>query len=489
MSSSLASIRDASGQHIAERILTATTLLVLIASMTIGIWEAVNISQTVVKAIGEAAVLVALALSIVARPESAKASRYLIPLLAIVAIGTVGAIAGEDGIAGAAVFARDMLKSAALLFVAHSFVDGRSLRMLTIAILVLAAVQIPVAAAKLVLIGIDEKHWIGTMHHSAGQLGILLPLMAVPSLVIVGLAWRSSITWLSGFFSFFAIVNEKRLAILAIPLFALGAWLIVVVQDIFIRPRLPLSTVVGRLRTFLAVLAVSVGTFYAGIFFIPSLNPGGTYFGGKVDLRYLRTYTKEYLTRGYVSVLNNPLENLETDTGIQLGRIALIRDAAIHVARQPLPIALLGFGGSNTSDSYLLGDNRNDILFKRHRLRGATPFAVRVLIDTGYIGLTLLVGWFVWIVLLIMRRMSDPDKWIAIIAMIALCWHGVVAFDVFLYSAALWTYGVLAPSYFLLLGLLLMDRERLSRLLAGARLGGWRIDSQRRSRCEEPNAP
>jgi hypothetical protein len=474
--SQLASVRHSPDQHTVERILTAITLLILIASMTIGVWEAVNIPQAVVKGVSEAAVLIAVAISLVARRESTKAWPYVIPLLAIVAIGAIGAIAGEDGIAGAALFARDMLKSAALLFVAYSFAEGRSLRVLSIAVLILAAIQIPVAAGKLILIGIDEKRWIGTMHQSAGQLGILLPLMAIPSLVIVGLAWKSSITWLSGFFSFFAIVNEKRLAILAIPLLALGAWLIVLIQDIVIRPRLPLSTVDARLKTFLAVLAVSVGTFYAGIFFVPSLNPGGTYFGGKVDLRYLRTYTKEYLTRGYVSVLNNPLDNLETDTGIQLGRIALIRAAAAHVASQPLPIALLGFGGSNTSDSYLLGNNRNDIIFKRHRLRGATPFAVRVLIDTGYIGLTLLVGWFVWIVLLIMRRMSDPDKWIVIIAMIALCWHGVVAFDVFLYSSALWTYGVLAPSYFLLLGLLLMHRERLSKLLARARLCGQRVD-------------
>jgi hypothetical protein len=456
-------------QQAVERFLAGALLVILVGSMTIGLWESLYVPQAVTKSLVELIILAAFVACVFTRPESKRALIYLAPLVSIVIIGAITAIAVGDGWSGAALFARDLLKPALLLIIAYSLTQGSSLRVLAVALLLLVAVQIPIAGLKLAFIGIDEKSWIGTMHHSAGQLGVLLPLMAVPPLVVLGLVMGSWIVWLIAFFSFFAIVNEKRLAIFAIPLLALGVWLLAVMQERWLRANdLPVSSVLRRVQTLIAVTVVSAGTVYFGTYAIPSLNPAGKYAGGSFDVRYLWTYVKEYLTRDYVSPMNNPLEKLESDTGIQLGRIELIRRAAADMAEQPLSTVLFGFGGSNTSPSYLLGGDRDDILFKRHKLRGPTPLGVRILFDTGYVGLVILVGWFVWLGVLLLRRMNDKDRSIAILAAIALSWHGVAAVDAFLYSTVLWTSGALAPAYFVLLGCMLMDRVKLSRFLADA---------------------
>lgn len=449
--------------------MAAAALMVLVTSMTIAIWEWFDVPEAVPKALAEIVSVAAIAACVGLRPGSTRAFLYLAPIVLIAAIGSVTAVMFGDGVRAAVLFARDMLKSTVWLVVAFAFMRGRTIGLLAAALAFLTIVQVPVAMLKLNFIGIDEKFWIGTMHQSAGQLGVLLPLLMVPIFVVLGLVTRSSFTWFLLFFSFFAIVHEKRLAVFAIPMLAIGVWVMFILQDILLRRQRPrLSSAQTRAGTAVAILAVSAATIHFGIFSIPSLNPTGLYAGGVLDVRYLFSYVVEYLFRGYVSPLNNPLENLAADTGIQLGRFELIKEAMVRNSEQPLAVSAFGFGGSNTSPSYLLGEDRDDILFKRHGLRGATPMAVRLLFDTGYVGLTLFVGWFVLIGTLLVRRMSDADPRIAILAAIATSWHAVAAFDSFIYSTAFWTYGILAPAYFLLLGVMLMPRSKLASLLPDA---------------------
>lgn len=455
-------------QRLVERALCVLSVAVLGGSMTMGLWQAMLVSQGVTKAIVESLSVVALVLCLMVRPESRKPLIYMAPIVAVVVIGMLVAIRGVDGFLGGVLFARDLLKPVLLLVVAYSFTQGRSLRILAIAFAVLTVLQIPVAMIKLNAIGIDEKHWVGTMHQSAGQLGILLPLLTISPLVILGLLAGSWVTWLLCFYSFFAIVNEKRLAMFAMPCLAFAVWLLAVVRQFCRGHKKPPIFPRNRLSTFIAIAVISAGTFYFSVFSIPSLNARGVYAGGTIDLQYLKDYLWEYLTRGYVSWLNNPSERLATDTGIQMGRLQLIKQAAHHVYEQPLPVALFGFGGSHTSPSHLLGPDRNDILFERHGLRGATPLAVRILIDAGYAGLIALLAWFLWIGLILIHRTADENPKIATLGIVGLGWHAVMAFDTFLYSTAMWTYGILSAPYFLLLGVLLMQPKKLTRMLEEA---------------------
>jgi hypothetical protein len=170
-------------------------------------------------------------------------------------------------------------------------------------------------------------------------------------------------------------------------------------------------------------------------------------------LSYLLYYSKDYLIRGYSHPLNLSAQTVESNTNIQLGRLQLIYQTFIYKIKQnPIEIAL-GSGPSSVSASYILGPNREDILFERTALRGPSSSIVKIVLELGFLGGACMLFWFALVGLKLVQCIKNndlkPKRKFLILCLVGL--HGTLVFDFFVYSQVIWTQGVLIPLYFILL--------------------------------------
>lgn len=299
-------------------------------------------------------------------------------------------------------------------------------------LIVIASIFLIVTCFKYLTIGVEEKHWIGTLSMTAGQLGVVYPSMFVPVFPYVAplKGWLAA-----GILGLSTIVHEKRSVILVFPLLIFSALTLILLRD-----RL-LGTLTLRQATIRIGLAsaVSVGVFLLSLTSIPSLNPGQQGDGaGAIDLGYLQNYTKEYLTRGYESELNNDPSNVDKDTGIQVGRVRVFIELWRWSSQRSTAQQIFGSGPTTIDRSYLLGPNRADILYQVTGVRGPTTLFHQLLVERGWIGvlaffapLTIMVVWLLldFIKLLMAKRRPSLAHWVAIWSL------GVILLDLAGYSA------------------------------------------------------
>lgn len=303
-----------------------------------------------------------------------------------------------------------------------SLQDLRKLIKLFYAIVLL---QIIFVFVKLVFHGIDEKILIGTMSHTAGQLGFLFPAVAVPILIfLLRNRNRFLIYGLVTLMFIFGIINEKRAVVFLLPLIIIGSMLV---------NHSNYKVLAGRI---LIGGLLSVPAVILGISLIPSLNPDSAY-GGGISLTHAYRYAFEYLTMDYGGTLQGSYESAAGDTGIQVGRITLWISIVKWLVSQNTVTFLFGHGfGSVTPSMWLHHDN--DLLFSLTGTRGAISSAGLSTIETGIVGLALISIFFVsaLIKMIVAYRNSNMNivkRWFGTLIVI----NVIFCFDFFLYSTVL----------------------------------------------------
>jgi len=325
-------------------------------------------------------------------------------------------------------------------------------------------VQLPVALWKLAFIGVDEKHWIGTLSQNAGQLGLLVPLFALSFLVPIYLR-RGGFLYpvLIFFFSAFGVINEKRAIVFILPLFFVIAGAIYVGFKLRLNNQAILGKagwvdIKGLTGRFTALAGISVGIAIAATYMIPSLRCDNEHNPQSCIMQSL-TYARDYLTRGYSSPLNASRTSVDENTNIQLGRIRLIQATVEHKLDQGPLIVLFGYGAGAINTSPLLGEDRRDILYTKFGLRGTYPGAIAILFEAGLIGLVGMVLFFVVVMRGAVRgvRLTVTCEKGAAYGAGVILMVLVMGFDFFIYSIVGWTSQTLAPVFFAVLGFFLND--------------------------------
>ena len=359
---------------------------------------AAGLSETLLKVLIEAGSLLAFGWTMAFHPEAARRAMLLLaPLFGLAFCGFISALGNDQGLLAGALFVRQSIGPSLLvacgLVVARAARATRALCGLALACL---AFQPCVALVKLITVGIDEKQWIGTLHQSAGQLGLLLPMVGIATAIPLAVIYRPAVVLFVPLFVLFGIVGEKRAIVIVLPLVIV---LTAALSLIVVRKRLGLDSAWAhcgaRCRAAMgAVLIISlVESTVGGILSIASLNPTNVDGGGieaivdspgsiadrlqslTEQLSYAVGYVHDYLLRDFDHAMNKSEQSVEENTNIQLGQLRIIVEASRAVARFDTPQLLFGLGGSAVDESYLLGANRNDVIFSALGLRGPTACA------------------------------------------------------------------------------------------------------------------
>lgn len=297
-------------------------------------------------------------------------------------------------------------------------------------ILILCIIQITFSVIKLIVHGIDEKILIGTMSHVAGQLGFLFPAIATP-LIFYFMKNRSQFQmWLLIFGLIgFGIINEKRSVVFLMPLIIYAS--ILANESPHLRR--------NRTGRFAKMLLISPLLFVGaslGIAFIPSLNMGGDY-GGAVNILFAIEYAVDYLTMDYGDSLQGSYELAMYDENIQVGRLTLLFSMAEWLRISSWSTQLFGVGFGVATPSEWLG-GQSDPLFDILGTRGAISGAGLALVETGILGLGILIYFFLNLRRTIRLHIEksanlDVSRWYKTINVI----FYVFLYDFFFYSTVL----------------------------------------------------
>jgi hypothetical protein len=325
-------------------------------------------------------------------------------------------------------------------------------KILTRLVLIIFAIQIPIAAFKFWTIGSNEKIWIGTFHQSAGQLGLLMPMAAVAFLWAYVLKRKHLLISciLITCFALVSVVNEKRSVIIILPLlmfFMLGADIFSHQISLIKQPVRWYLKPSGIIRL-LMILIASVGIVtLCALKTIPSFNIHTRDYDG-LPTRTVTAYIVEYLTRDYTSDMNfskNP--NVHENRNIQMGRLRLWQAGCEQCLRMPIQQCLLGSGGGALLEHPRLTGKPDDFMYKKLQLRGPVSTGLRQFFEFGAAGFLLMILWFLQISWGLFIRLSDPKH--GALALGALGVWCLLVFDYTVYSQVGWGAGVFIPVCFL----------------------------------------
>jgi len=362
-------------------------------------------------------------------PLPRKAISLVVPYLLYIVLAICSALANSDSIIYMMAAVQPLLLGPMVYAVAvTSRIDQRGLERLRVGFLLLCIVQIAFVLLKLGVHGIDEKVLIGSMSHSAGQLGFLFPAIAVPILMfLVNPRNRWQIyALLVGMFAF-GIINEKRSVVFLLPVVLFAAAL----------ANRPESGPQRKRASFwLGTALMAVAGFVLGLRAIPSLNPDAGYSGG-VSPAFAINYAIEYLTMDYGGSLQGNFENAATDINIQVGRVIVVLEIVRWLSQADWITMLFGAGFGIATPSEFLGDQR-DPLFQLIGTRGAISGAGLAVLETGLIGLGLFFVFFFGMLSLAWRsarqaRTDTARRWFRTVMVLM----AVFLYDFFFYSTTL----------------------------------------------------
>jgi hypothetical protein len=309
-------------------------------------------------------------------------------------------------------------------------------------------IQIPVAFAKFGVMGANEKIWIGTWTNRAGQLGLLMPMLAVSMLWAYGLRWNK-LKYAVPIATLFALVTvsaEKRAVLVIMP--TLVAFLIVMVSTPVIGAwcgHVPsnASNPAPWRDALLALLVSACVVTSAALLAIPSLDTSSRDYEN-LSSRSVYAYIVEYMTRDFESPMNLSKMTVEENRNIQQGRLRMWVKALAGVSERTLPSVLFGEGGGWLMEHRMLAGKGRDVMFERLRLRGPAPTGLRHFFEVGVVGLSMMAVWFVWLAFRLFRKSHS-----AFTLGVYGAWL-LFMFDYFVYSQVGWGGGVFAPILFLL---------------------------------------
>ncbi|WP_375571405.1 hypothetical protein ABWH92_01240 [Ahrensia marina] len=451
--------------------------IVVAVSMSIGLINWLGVPLWLIRLILDASVLLLTCLALCLFENRTVALSLLIPLFLVTVIGALGAWTLEQDLLVAILYARKIL-AISILFAAGYLIgiSSSAARSALIITLTFFLAQPVFGAGKLLFYGIDEKVWIGTLHQTAGQLGLLFALVAMAVIVPIGIFQRRWVLLFLPVAICFAIINEKRAILVAGPtmLFIMlfictFAYLLHSRKNGFFEKALTIDRKSIFFICFCAMIAIP-----SAIIAIPSLNSMDRNWGGLESLSSISRllnefvfafiYTHDYLFRDFNHQMNSSEFDVDQNLNIQIGRLQIMIDTIKIAWDAPIANRIFGFGGMIIDPTYLLGSDRSDLMFEKFGIRGQLPFALMTLVEAGFFGLLLLVSWFGLVGALLLRRLLQAvDTTGMVFTIIGIGLFGTLAFDVFLYSDALWRSGALGPVVFLFLGAVLSDQTSLVR--------------------------
>ena len=404
------------------------------------------------------------------------------PLVAITIIAFVSWILNDGSLIGLTLYLRNtwIFYLLFLGFLNFDFSETER-RFLLILCSTLIIIQFPIAFFRLDSIGIRESGWIGTIHQTAGQIGLLFPLILVALIFSYGMAYKKHsllvffMLFLSGLFS---VVFEKRAIVFLFPLVILG---ILFLDFYLFRSRIGKKSIIARLNEqktiLLGALFGTIFTCSAALQFIPSLNPvtetfhpiTDTYHSDEVHsylaetsspikqvifrFNHLIHYTSDYMLRDYTHPMNASQSSIANNTNIQLGRLELLKQVFGHLTSQNSQVMFFGYGPSSISPSGLMGPNRNDVMFELTGLRGASSSFLHNLIEVGFLSGVMVIIWFLGMglkIVVIARSCNfSPQKHFLSLTTITI--YSIFCFDFFFYSKVMWSQSLLAPMFFFIL--------------------------------------
>lgn len=430
--------------------------VIFLFSLNLGVTEALGINTSLLRVAIEASMVLLLAdaLRRASLDDLLHAFKgTALPMLAT-SIGVGAALLNHSNLLEVLLFLREMLVP--LMYFAMFLLappDSREWKVLTTMILIVFAIQLPVAALKYWTSGINEKIWIGTFHQHAGQLGLLMPMLGVSFLWAYAIKRQRLLipVTLATCFAMISVVNEKRSIVLVMPALVL---LIIGVDIVFTRMAQVKEKELWYLKPravahiLLAFLASSSVTTVFALRSIPSFDVN-TIDYNHIPSPSVPAYIQEYLTRDYDSPMNYSSANPSVDENrnIQLGRFRLWQLGVEECLALSRERCLFGAGGGWLLKHPMLTDKPVDFMFQQLHLRGPASTGFRHLFEIGAIGLLLMVVWIAQIGWDLIQRASDPR--VGLLALGATGAWGLLAFDYLLYSQVGWSAGVFLPVCFL----------------------------------------
>ena len=436
---------------------------VLVASFSIGIFQLAGIPELVPKAIAEYLALILFLKAIYIRTRRHGGTLNLfaaVPILGVVIVGVVSGLAHGLAVMPIVLFLRQQLRFYLFFFAVLNLDIRRStVNRLLLLVVVLFAFQIPASWIKLVVWGVDER-WIGTVHRNAGELSVLLPLVAVSFLFASYLYKRRPryLLWIV-FFYLFSVIGEKEAGVFLFPALLLFMLVYYNATRWPSRGRWPVLS--GLRRSFAVnritlVVAAALVFFFLGARLIPRLRAmEDTTFAtierlGSFNPRAVAEVALVYVSRGLDEVGEQSPSSTEP---IGLGRLAWIIVSIDRVVNADRVTTLIGYGGGSMFSGYLGGGQQNFVA-EEFGVRGATPAAVSILLETGLLGLAFMSFFYLrFYQVLTQRLFSSRDPAESNLALWLLGMHAVFLLDFLIYSRATMYVGVLTPCYFLLLAL------------------------------------
>lgn len=435
--------------------------LLLVLSFSQGIWQAAGIAEGIPKALIELLSVVLLVAAVWQCKKANQRFRGLVFLVLLAAAWASGAVSGwlQDSSALEQLFYLRAVLAPPIVFFAllNLPIKAAGVRRLSMLVIILISIQAPIFAWKWYAVGVNEKFWIGSLSQTAGQLGLIFPMLVLA----VVLPWylhngRRALALLILIFAFLPVINEKRGVMVAIPailFLAVGAYFATK------RGRNLIALNINRwLLSRLSVVVLVCLTVWVGAAkLIPSLYCERF----QSCHQQTTTYFFDYLTRNYASPMNASRLSVEKNTNIQLGRLELVRASLALMAERGTLVTLFGFGAGAVNPSPHLGTNRSDIMYDKFGLRGTYSSALALLYEAGITGVLSMLGFFGLLSAAVMKRIKaarNDDRCLTGLGILLMI--SVMAFDYFLYSTTGWSSSAIAPLFFTSVGIFLVRSQQ-----------------------------
>lgn len=435
-----------------------------IMSFTIGIFQYLNIPMLVPKLAAICCFISIFLVSLYVCSKKGSFSysfKYFYTVFGLFFAGTVSYLINDVSLWAYLLFLRDFLPFYCL-FLAVLNISNFKYKFVNNVLITLFIIQIPVSWLKLSLIGINE-HWIGTVHFNAGQLSVMLPLVAISFLFSTYLnKGKTYLIFIIIFFIAFSMIGQKRATIVFVPvllgvLYFFNIW--------FLKERIiSFRRIYGAVRNIFFLTLVAFFTIYIGCRITPSLNPDQTNWG-EFDIEHVYSYIIAYNVRDYGDAVSfrdihtlaknkKGTENLvseekvASDPSFQMGRASVTKLAVKKILNSDIQHMLFGFGPMVSRESRIAG-NDFDQMYSKFGIRGSTTGFVTFLLEYGLFGVVVMTLLFCLVQRDIMKHLRDCDipsykpYYLGCLGL-----NFVFVLDFFIYSQSTLLFGVLLPVYF-----------------------------------------
>ena len=243
--------------------------------------------------------------------------------------------------------------------------------------------QILFCSIKIVTVGVNESILLGTMSQGAGQLSFLFPCLCIPYIVYKYGSRNYTLILLISSLFLIGIAGEKRAVVFVFP---------IIIGTCFLYFLISKKSKNKLFKTFMISSVVSVLTI-GGVLLIPSLSIEGEASGG-FSFSFITRYAFEYLFMDYGGSLQGSYQQALTDTTVQVGRFTLWISIINFLINSDFFTLFFGLGHGSLTPSTWLNESK-DLFFSNIGTRGAFTGANQTLLETGVVGICLIIFFFI----------------------------------------------------------------------------------------------